>query len=229
MTDPSGPIALIGGYDENGNVVICSIDDNGGLVVGSSTVDAANVTYTPGTLADWDGGADPGNQDGANDQLAERVKDLETSIEQLALPKRGSRFIDEMTVLTGAALTLSNTASMRYNFNGIQSTPADGDELTWSWLLDSGTYTLYILGYTFSSLGIMDIGVKHSTDSSWDDQITGMDWYSAGVVYNVTKSGAITLDIGGLWRFRILINGKNASASNYYYAFTKAWIKQTTD
>jgi len=40
-------------------------------------VDAADVTYTPTTAADWDGGADPGNADDAFDQLAERVKDIE--------------------------------------------------------------------------------------------------------------------------------------------------------
>lgn len=40
--------------------------------------DASAVTYTPTTAADWDGSADPGNVDGALDQLAERVTDLET-------------------------------------------------------------------------------------------------------------------------------------------------------
>lgn len=43
------------------------------------TPDAANVTYTPTTAADWDGGADPGDVDEALDQVAERVKDLETA------------------------------------------------------------------------------------------------------------------------------------------------------
>lgn len=42
-----------------------------------STVDAADVTYAPTTAADWDGSADPGDVDGALDQLAERVKDIE--------------------------------------------------------------------------------------------------------------------------------------------------------
>jgi len=40
-------------------------------------VDAADVTYTPAVATDWDGDADPGNVDGALDQLAERVDDLE--------------------------------------------------------------------------------------------------------------------------------------------------------
>lgn len=43
----------------------------------TGTVDADDVTYTPTTLADWDGGADPGDVAPALDQLAERVTDLE--------------------------------------------------------------------------------------------------------------------------------------------------------
>jgi hypothetical protein len=43
----------------------------------AGAVDAAAVTYTPTTLADWDGSADPGNVDDALDQLAERVADVE--------------------------------------------------------------------------------------------------------------------------------------------------------
>lgn len=40
-------------------------------------IDGDEVTYTPGTLADWDGSADPGDVADALDQLAERVADLE--------------------------------------------------------------------------------------------------------------------------------------------------------
>jgi hypothetical protein len=43
----------------------------------ASGVDADDVTYTPTTLADWDGSADPGDAEQALDQLAERVTDLE--------------------------------------------------------------------------------------------------------------------------------------------------------
>lgn len=41
--------------------------------------DASTVSYTPAVLADWDGSADPGETNDALDQLAERVKDLETT------------------------------------------------------------------------------------------------------------------------------------------------------
>jgi hypothetical protein len=48
-----------------------------GGAAGSSAVDADDVTYTPTTLADWDGSADPGDVEQALDQLAERVADVE--------------------------------------------------------------------------------------------------------------------------------------------------------
>lgn len=43
----------------------------------TGTVDADDVTYTPTTPADWDGGVDPGDVEQALDQLAERVVGLE--------------------------------------------------------------------------------------------------------------------------------------------------------
>jgi hypothetical protein len=45
---------------------------------GDHVHDAADVTYTPAVLTDWDGDADPGDVDNALDQLAERVDDVET-------------------------------------------------------------------------------------------------------------------------------------------------------
>lgn len=39
--------------------------------------DAADLTYTPASLADWSGSADPGNIDGALDQLADRIATVE--------------------------------------------------------------------------------------------------------------------------------------------------------
>ena len=41
--------------------------------------DSDDVTYTPTTLADWDGSADPGDVEQALDQLAERITDVEAA------------------------------------------------------------------------------------------------------------------------------------------------------
>jgi len=50
---------------------------------GGVNPDASSVTYTPTTAADWNSSADPGNVDGALDQLASRAKILEAKDEAL--------------------------------------------------------------------------------------------------------------------------------------------------
>lgn len=50
------------------------------------TPDAANVTYTPDDTSDWNGAVDPGNANGALDQLAARTKVLEGESVSAALP-----------------------------------------------------------------------------------------------------------------------------------------------
>ena len=49
-------------------------------VLGNHSNDAVNISYAPTNLANWSGSADPGNVDGALDQLALRVKTNEGSI-----------------------------------------------------------------------------------------------------------------------------------------------------
>lgn len=63
-----------GGSITDAKTVFCDFAGAGG----GGVSDADDVTYTPTTLADWDGAADPGDVEQALDQLAERVTDLET-------------------------------------------------------------------------------------------------------------------------------------------------------
>lgn len=49
------------------------------LDLSGGTPDASNVTYTPADNTDWNSSADPGDADDALNQLAERVKDLEST------------------------------------------------------------------------------------------------------------------------------------------------------
>lgn len=73
-------------------------------------VDAADVTYTPAVLTDWDGDADPGNADDALDQLAERVDDLEgTSHAALTLDADAAAILDLSTQEIGLDTQSANT------------------------------------------------------------------------------------------------------------------------
>ena len=46
----------------------------------TGTLDAADITFTPTTAADWNGDADPGDLDDALNQLAERIDDSEIAV-----------------------------------------------------------------------------------------------------------------------------------------------------
>jgi hypothetical protein len=229
---PRWPFTVLAGIgDDNERPYVLQVDEDGALITsgGGGAVDASVVTYTPETLSDWDGGVDPGNQNNVDDQLAERVKDIETLLPYSPYPTRARIFANELTVLTGTALTAIVDASQLFQARWYQGTPANGDQLTWSWLLRVGTYTLYQLGVTSNTLGIQDIATKEADESVFSDQITGIDWYTAGQIANQVKTGTITIGTSGLVIFRSTINGKNASSTNYYLSLTQLWIKPTTD
>lgn len=83
LADP-GADCLLGWDDTDGTVKFFTIGSGLSYDAGTDTLsatggasDAADVTYTPAVLTDWDGDADPGDVDNALDQLAERVDDLE--------------------------------------------------------------------------------------------------------------------------------------------------------
>jgi hypothetical protein len=68
------------------NVVTLFVREDGTSVLGSpfAAVDAADVTFTPDTLADWNSSADPGSAGDALDQLADRVTQAESDISGLS-------------------------------------------------------------------------------------------------------------------------------------------------
>lgn len=72
--------------------------------LGNTASDAADVTYTPAVLTDWNGDADPGNADAALDQLAERVDDNEIAIATKAdqsVVAEIDQNVDDLISLTG--------------------------------------------------------------------------------------------------------------------------------
>jgi hypothetical protein len=99
-------------------VVLASIitpGDIGAQPAGS--VDADDVTYTPTTLADWDGSADPGDVEQALDQLAERVTDVEGASladgdkGDIVVSSGGTVWSFDTGVVTAAAKTVLDDAT----------------------------------------------------------------------------------------------------------------------
>lgn len=144
-------------------------------------------------------------------------------------PKRACIFVDELTVLTGNAIAVDVQSLEHYNMIGRQSAAANGDEFTWTWLLASGSYTVYILGATGTASGIFDLYVKQLPSGSFSSFSTGNDMYSAVTVWNVIKTATITLAESALYEFKSKVNGKNASSSAYEIFLAKIWIKPNAD
>jgi hypothetical protein len=89
---------------------------------GSCTPDAADVTYTPAVLGDWDAGVDPGNVDGALDQLADRVADIEGAGVPLFAPS--ATFI--IQTATDTPYDLSDSTPYTGAINGAPTNNGDG-------------------------------------------------------------------------------------------------------
>lgn len=89
-----------------------------GNLAGAHVHDAGAVTYTPGTLTDWDSDADPGDVDQALDQLAERVDDLEVTTHGAVTLAADA---DVLLGLSTQQITLDNQ-----NANVVLAGPASG-------------------------------------------------------------------------------------------------------
>ena len=139
-------------------------------------------------------------------------------------PKRTHIFHDESTITNGNALGTLSSASQPYQFMWFQSAAADADAFSFSVVLEAGDYTFYVLGFTDPNSGIIDWDFDNG-----DDAIAGQDWYSAGNVFNVIQSGAITLTGGGYIKVTGTVNGKNGASANFRMYLTKFWFKQAAD
>lgn len=217
MVQPTGPISILCGINASGEIVPVDIDTNRQIKVlsASLTMDASDVTYTPTTVADWDGGVDPGNQDDANDQLAERVKDLELIDLTKYIPVRYQRLWGANFVLAGNALAPVIVANQVLNTAWWQVAAANGDSLGWSCVLKAGSYTISLVGATSTNRGRIDIDFKHIDDPGWTNIVNQQDWYAGVTALNATKTATFTVTTSGRQIFRSVVDGKNAASSDY--------------
>lgn len=94
----------------------------------------------------------------------------------------------------------ANQTFSRYITNTSNS---DGDGLTYNLVLNAGSYTIQMIGYTDMMGGLLDIyvgGVKVDT----------YNMFSGGPVNDVEFSTDIAIAIGGLTTFELVINGNGA-------------------
>ena len=128
---------------------------------------------------------------------------------------------DEARIITGAAITSFILASQAYNVAASQNPAAINDEFEHDITLETGIYTLYILGVNSNLQGILD----------WylDGNLIGSkDFYAGALTYNVKVSIAgIVVATGGHHALSCKIASKNPLSSNYYTGLTKYWFEKT--
>lgn len=122
---------------------------------------------------------------------------------------------DMSKVTNGNALTISSDTNQAYNVWAYQNAPANGDIFENYFTLAAGTYTFEVLGLTANSRGIIDWTLDGGAI------VTGQDWYSAGLTYNVRKTNTITVSTDGAHTLRGTINGTNISSGTYQMLLTR--------
>lgn len=137
-------------------------------------------------------------------------------------PRRCDFFHRNAIVTAGNALTTSHDANQDLANQSFQNTPALNDAWTHSFWAEAGTYTLRVIGITNSSHGISEIFVDGESNGT-------MDWYSAGLTYNVARTLTITVRTTGYHVLRGLMGTKNASSSNYFFIATLFSIYPSAD
>jgi hypothetical protein len=141
------------------------------------------------------------------------------------LPIRASMFHGDALVTNGNAIATNINANQPFNATWQQSTSADGDEFTNSFILGEGTYTMYLLGQLTLSSGLIDWDIDGTTIT------TGQDWYGA-LSSNAEKSIAsvvIAANESGRHVLTGTVNGQNASSGGYDIRLTKIWFEPAAD
>lgn len=187
------------------------LKDGGAATAGSGDV-VGPASATDGHLAVFDGTTGKLVKDGGAVPTQIYRNSLTLFIYE-GIPTAGSFSIGALTVSTGQP----------YNFYCTSvTTPADGDELSFTTLLRAGTYT------------ISEIGVKNTTRAKLDWYMdgstftTGQDWYAASATQNTvfTQTG-VTVTGSGEHTVKCKVNGRNASASGWLMSLTCITLLRT--
>jgi len=139
-------------------------------------------------------------------------------------PNRFACMGDELK--STASMPATYSTSQTYTVYWVQSAANsnDGDTYTFSCVLDSGAYNITVLGALANTAALIDVYIDDVLVAS------GWDWYAAATTYNTKK---ILYDrviaTGGLHTFKFVVNGKNASSTDYVWAVTKIMVSKDSD
>jgi hypothetical protein len=153
-------------------------------VGGSSGADASDITYTPSTLTDWDGDADPGNVDDALDQLANNVDEHLSA----AAPHSGHELISNKGAVSGYAPLDATQKIPTANLGGAGASGSNflrGDQ---TWAVPSGLSDGNVFFVIDGGGSVIVTGSKGYVICPFSGTITG--WTILGDI-----AGSIVIDV----------------------------------
>ena len=180
--------------------------------------DASTVTYTPTTGADWPD-PDPGNVDGALDQLASRTTTLEAAGSGGGYPHQV--WVPVLFPSATSGTWTRGLESNQYSYHRYLSSGAQNEYIEWPVLLASGTWRLDMQIRTDTNRGIATAALDGSS-------IGTMDGY-AGVGANLVIQSitGITVASEGVQTLRLTMATKHASSSAYYLTLSMLVLTRT--
>lgn len=140
-----------------------------------------------------------------------------------ALPKRWTGWHGESVVTVGNPLSFSQNTNQFGNGAWAQSPAANGNTFTQSFWIRAGTYTFAVLGITNVNKGKIDWYIDNTL------VVSGQDWYSASSVANVIKTASVTIATDGYHTLKGVVNGRNASASDWQILISEMWLRPSAD
>lgn len=136
-------------------------------------------------------------------------------------PKRASMFYDEAITVQGSGWTIFKSVQMKYGWWAYNTSLAQNDTTTLSFMLRAGTYTLWTYGTKGPANGLLDYYIDNVLVYS------GQDWYAAAYTYDQTMSLAdIPVATDGYHVLKIVI--PRTSGSYYGAQLTKIWFVPKT-
>lgn len=166
------------------------------------------------------------NDDATDASLsATTIPTVNTTGSRPAFPKNATLWAKDFISSIGANYVPEAVDNQQLYFTRSQTAAvdsADGDKLTAGVYLEAGTYTIKTLGVTQDNRGIMDYYLDNVLVEN------GQDWYSGAIVRNVIKTFSVTIPTSGYHILEMVIDGKNASSSDYVFSFTYVMFLPTT-
>jgi hypothetical protein len=124
---------------------------------------------------------------------------------------------DESKVLSGGTLTIALATSYYYNMSVSQSPGALGDSFQQNFAMASGTYTLFVMGYTSTNRGQVTFTIDGVTQGT-------IDLYNATGGESISSIG-VTITTTGVHSIIGTVTGRNGASTGYLIPLNKYWIR----